>query len=403
MNYFLLLSIGFFSIIFGAAHNISNKTLKFNSNNTFTILHLTDLHYGENYLDDLNSNNVTSYFINTVNPDVIIITGDIVSGYAYDSTPNFFYNCWTNFTHPIQSHNKLYALTLGNHDDSADYNRDQIATLDMSNYYSLFNKSTGIHGVSNYYLPINSARKNNISSILWLFDSGNTGCSQEVLGYGCIEEDQIKWYNKTTYELKQIYGNKTHNIAFMHIPPYEVLHLYNEGEFYGDYNEGISCPIINSGFINTIINNKDINGVYFGHDHLNSIGGWYNGVELVCTKKSGFGGYGTGVRSARVIKLQEIVDQITGEVVDVKRDHYLIFDDGSEDHNKASRKRGNKPYQYICSGTEKDSIVLLFGQTTFCLFLLVIWSKIFEKLLKFIRVYYSKNITILNKGIYEII
>ena len=143
-----------------------NKTLSFNSNGTFTILQLTDLHYGESEEQNAANMNITEYLIKKINPDLIVITGDTLSGYCHKNENNFYFDNWKQFVTPFINNQKLYAMILGNHDDEADLNRRQIAALDKSNPYSLFNESKDIHGVSNYHLLIHSSQSSQVSAVI---------------------------------------------------------------------------------------------------------------------------------------------------------------------------------------------------------------------------------------------
>ncbi len=73
-----------------------------------------------------------------------------------------------------------YAYTLGNHDRQGNLNGEQIMDLDMSNPFSYSQKSTGIRGISNYWLPIySSIEKDRVATSLWVLDTnayGNNIC-----------------------------------------------------------------------------------------------------------------------------------------------------------------------------------------------------------------------------------
>jgi hypothetical protein len=69
---------------------------------------------------------------------VAIITGDVVSGYAWNGkSENFFATQYEKFTIPFYENNLYWALTAGNHDSQGDLTRDQISDLDRSYNLSL--------------------------------------------------------------------------------------------------------------------------------------------------------------------------------------------------------------------------------------------------------------------------
>lgn len=53
----------------------------------------------------------------------MLVTGDIVSGYMWDGSSVFFPKLHELFTRPFRANDVPYAITIGNHDDEADYDR----------------------------------------------------------------------------------------------------------------------------------------------------------------------------------------------------------------------------------------------------------------------------------------
>ena len=52
-----------------------------------------------------------------VNPDMVVLTGDMVSGFAWDKKEkDFFEKRWKMFTKPYLDKKVPYAYALGNHD-----------------------------------------------------------------------------------------------------------------------------------------------------------------------------------------------------------------------------------------------------------------------------------------------
>ena len=63
---------------------LSKPQLKFNGNGKFKMVQFTDIHFGEDEPDDLDNMRLISDIIEQEKPDLAIITGDVVSGYAWD-------------------------------------------------------------------------------------------------------------------------------------------------------------------------------------------------------------------------------------------------------------------------------------------------------------------------------
>ena len=94
-----------------------DKTIRFNKNREFTILQLTDFHYGESEEKDSNNDEIHQILIDLVKPDMVTITGDAVSGFAWDGKEkDFYYKGWKRMTDVYTRNKVLYAYTLGNHD-----------------------------------------------------------------------------------------------------------------------------------------------------------------------------------------------------------------------------------------------------------------------------------------------
>jgi len=289
--------------------------------------------------------------LNAVQPDVVVVTGDSVSGYAWNGTStDFYYNAWTNWTLAFIQEETRYAYALGNHDNGGDLTREQIVALDQSNPYSLTQASTGIEGVTNYVLPIFSLFNSSYPSAnIWIFDSHDNGCELSPFGWGCIWDDQVSWYEAKSKEITEQYGRSGMGLAFYHIPTPEWKELYNNGLFYGNRYEAICCPLVNTGLVAAAQKMGDITGMFCGHDHDNDYGGFSGNVEIVYGRKTGFGGYGPVPeiqRGARVIQLTEYLDDQNN--IQVNRTHWIIDGNLSLETNETWRTREGSEYQYIC-------------------------------------------------------
>ena len=76
MKFYLLLSL--LGIV------VSAKQLRFNKNGKFKMVQFTDIHFGEDEPDDLDNMRLIGDILEQEKPDIAIITGDVVSGYAWD-------------------------------------------------------------------------------------------------------------------------------------------------------------------------------------------------------------------------------------------------------------------------------------------------------------------------------
>jgi len=282
-------------------------TLQFNSSGYFTIVQFTDLHYGTSDAKDEKTTELQKMILSMVNPDLVVISGDGVYADG-DVASGWFKSQWKKFIAPTVDTGIPYAFTLGNHDDEGDLTRRQIVKLDATNEYSLRSESVGISGTANFRLPVYASQNDSqLAAHIWVLDSGSYGCEDVEGGYGCIETDVVEWYNEQSQIVKDEYGTNVHHLAYFHIPLPEWLNVYNEEEIYGHAGEAVCCSVWNTGFFAAAKTNGDITAMFVGHDHNNDFGGWYDGIELVYGRKSGYGLYGK-LHGARVVVLKENYD-----------------------------------------------------------------------------------------------
>jgi len=346
MNIYIILLL----ISLAAGHP---KRFQFNEKGEFTILQITDLHFGENEELDKKTMDVQRKLLEVVRPDIVVITGDALSGNFWKTLgakQGYFEENWKKWTQPFTEYETYYAYLLGNHDSEADLTRREIMQLDMTHPYSVSQLSEeGMSGASTYSIPVySSINHSKAAANLWIFDSGSEGCDGVNEGYGCIEKDQVAWYNRESQKFKSEHGSNSHHLAFFHIPLPEYMELYNEHQFYGVKEEATGCSAVNTGLFSSVLKNGDISAIFVGHDHVNDYGGFLEGVELLYGRKTGYGSYGPGhglMKGGRVIKLKEGYDKMG--LYKVTRTHYIVNEDGTYDFNQTTQRR-NESKQMVC-------------------------------------------------------
>lgn len=287
------------------------KRLHFNNEGKFKIVQFTDLHFGSGYNEDLHTLAVQGTILTNEKPDLVVITGDLVSGYMWNGKDkNWFMHHWQQLVSPMIGRNISWAVALGNHDIEADLTGSEIVDLDRTNKLSLTRHGPkAIGGATNYHLPIYLNSSDEIGQVLWVLDSGQNGC-QGVPGWGCVQSSQVAWYKNESTRINKKYGRVVPGVAFFHIPLYEHLDLWNSKEVYGNLGEevGVCCSSVNTGLFAAMHEMGDIKSVFCGHDHSNDYYGNYNGINLGYGRKTGYGGYGPPQgwkHGARVIEITQ--------------------------------------------------------------------------------------------------
>ena len=332
----------------------SNVVLKFNGAGDFTILQFTDLHYGKDNEANQKTTEVQEYLINLVKPDLVVITGDAVSGNDWqDKTQAFYKQKWEQFTGPYRKFNVPYAYTLGNHDTDADFTGEQIQQLEKSHPFSLYNgtKSIDPEGNSNYVIPVFSSfdwLQNTPAALLWMFDTKKERCMDVEKSWSCITQNQIDWFKNTTDSNRNGNGDRVGGLAFFHIPLPEYMSMWNEAYTYGNKDDNVNCPKVNTGAFEAFLEKSSIKGMFCGHDHTNDYGGNYRGIELVYGRKTGYGAKGPlAAKGARIIRLKE---QLSPDMksVDFTFISEIVEENGNIIPNPVPKWQGAKRHQDFC-------------------------------------------------------
>lgn len=316
--------------------------LKLNEDGKFKIIQITDLHYGENEVYDMYTQALMEGLFDLEQADLAVLTGDMVSGYAWDNSTGWYETQWKNWTKAFINRNQTYMYIQGNHDSQADFDRDSIADLDMEIEQSITEKGPkDINGTSNYVKTVYDSTGTKKLFYLWAFDSMSDNC-QGVLGYGCVYPNQIEWYRQKSAELiAEDDGKVIPGYAFFHIPLQEFLDMWNLNDVYGNAYDPISCQSVDTGLYAEMRQIGNIEAIVVGHDHQNDYWGEYNGMKFYFGRKTGYGGYGPHYyqRGARVFEFSLENDT-------VKMDTWIRQEDGSILAKQPRYPRFLKSYQW---------------------------------------------------------
>ena len=323
----------------------SQRQLWFRDDGSFKIVVFTDLHYGEGESLDAQNDALQKTVLDAENPDLVVYLGDVVSGWKASGKRGWMKGMLERALGYSNEQGYLHALLLGNHDDEADLNREEILLQDieisnsMGNVLSLTQLGPlDITGASNYYLDVlnnNSNNSNNqVDARLWFFDSMNRGCEDDSNSWGCVGVSTVEWMKNTSQSIPKV----MQSVGFVHIPVPEHRLGYGDFRATGVRQEDSACPTVNTGLAKQLVMHN-VSMLVSGHDHQNDFVGnvyvagkdvysageksntttmfhpgsgarQYGDVPLLMAygRKSGYGSYGPGniARGARVIRLETV-------------------------------------------------------------------------------------------------
>eukprot|EP01132_Coremiostelium_polycephalum_P010770 gene10770-13187_t len=269
-----------------------------------------NVHYGEGENtdwgpeQDKNSTRVMKTILEIENPDLVIFTGDIITGNNILNNASIY---WMEALKVVMGMGIPWAVAFGNHDDlasGAGGTRSDLMAFDINlGSFSQFGPNN-IPGISNYHLEIYDMFLDEVQAVIWIFDSGDISCVNNTASY-CntyITEEQVDWYLSEASFLYELTGPVWAS-AFFHIPLQEYMTVWNKEICFGTNNDSISCQPTNTGLFDAFQKIGDVKLVSVGHDHGNDFCGKLQDIELCFGRHSGYGGYGTWERGARVIEL----------------------------------------------------------------------------------------------------
>lgn len=347
----------------------NEHTLQF-KNGTFKILILSDIQ--DTNTPQKETVDLMNAAIDEVNPDFIALTGDNIAGWWKGVDKAQTEAAVDIVAKTIDDRGIPFAFVFGNHDHEGLADEENGMTEEEAKEFilSCFQKydtclaveGEEMTGVGNYNLLVkDSAGEKDIFN-LWFMDSNPYTPDEEGGGYGYVHEDQINWYKKTSDELKSQNGGAViPSLLFQHIVVPEVYDMFNEvnkgtknaikgygmrnDKYYttneqyiydGNLNEG-PCPSnVNGGQFDSWLEQGDILGAFFGHDHVNDYAGEYKGIKLIAAPAVGFYSYGNhhGVRTitlnesdltsfeSEVILFDDLVDYKVSNIYKANHGYY---------------------------------------------------------------------------------
>lgn len=253
--------------------------------------------------------NCYQYITETVavtNPDLIILTGDIVYGEFDDAG-----TALVGFVEFMESFQIPWAPVFGNHDNESKKGVDWQCQQFEEAKYCLFEQKE-LTGNGNYSIGI--AQGNELKRVFYMLDSNGCGnASSESLANGHTTtsvgfgSDQSDWYTAEILRIKEVSPDTKISFAY-HIQqsifakayekygfdnittdenPINIDRLPNreEGDF-GYLGRNLKGPWDRSYFIWNGMKELGVDSVFVGHEHCNNASVVYDGVRFQFGQKS---------------------------------------------------------------------------------------------------------------------
>ena len=308
--------------------NVTDTTIRFNSDGKLKILHIADTHL--NYDKHFDASVwVIAEACDLEKPDLVVLTGDNTHP---DDDPEKTKNLINALMNIFESRNIPVAVTFGNHDSE----KGPMTRADIMEYYKTFScvitaeDADAFHNCATFNIPVLASDSDNVNFNIWVFDSGDYD-EDEPRHYDRVRTEQIEWYKETSAKLREDNGGETVNsVVFQHIivpeiydvlkkldskQPYAVKRIYNEEEIYafdenqtnyGTLNEK-PCPgYYNDGQFDALVENGDVLAMFTGHDHTNAFGVRNQNIDIYTSPMTRYKGLAyTTQYGYRVVEIDE--------------------------------------------------------------------------------------------------
>lgn len=282
-------------------------------NGKLKILYLCDVQEGPFMIPVVKT--IVKHMLKKTNPDLIILGGDNIAGYACRGKSSKdderkTKKALNNLMSIIQKNNISTAFVFGNHDSESKCTRAKQIELYKEYSCCMADNYHETNGLFSSYVKVMSGEKEAFR--LWLMDTDHS----------CVKEEQLKWFN-TEYEKSE----NLPSFVFQHITVKEVYDYFNivdkdtenavfDGENYyvlnekycknGVLNERPEVGRENYGFFDSCIEKGNVSAIFTAHDHVNT----YEiktdkGIDFIATPGITFNSYGDENRGSRIITLNE--------------------------------------------------------------------------------------------------
>ncbi len=238
--------------------------LKFDDDGEFKIVQFTDTHINLTKKSNLDVYNRVRNIIAIEKPDLVVLTGDIVTG----SDPKEGYRIFEKL---FVEEGVPWTVTFGNHDSQHEMSRKDVADFIQNLKLCMNNDHGETDGNSNFVLTLGTDKKE--KAILYFMDSNSYSTMEPLVGgWGWFTHNQVGWYREKSKAFTKLNGGDPYPaLAFFHIPLPEYTSAWNNEKQkpVGERNEDECSPEINTGMFAAMLECGDVMGTFVGHDHIN--------------------------------------------------------------------------------------------------------------------------------------
>ncbi len=301
-----------------------SSSLEFNESGKFRIMLVNDTH--DDATTDKRLIKGLKTAIESEKPDLIVFNGDIFYERFFNPTKETLFESMHGIFQVVENAKVPFALTFGNHDTQYGISADELMNYCTETFnYCVADKNGCDAGT--YNLPVYSADGDLIFNV-YLMDTHSKDASGD---YDGVSEEQIKWYEAKSDELKALNGGvPVPSYVFEHIPVRQINSILKEvpfgtenatftpdgykivdpdkhmgGNFYEYPNP--TGDETNRQY-ESWVEKGDIVAAFFGHDHTNSFYGKTD-EEIILGYNASFGwkayGMGGATRQIKMIVVDE--------------------------------------------------------------------------------------------------
>lgn len=300
-----IVSVSLALVTFVSVLSAREKELRFDSNGQFKIAQFTDMHLylGHSEYRDAQAEKTfarLSRVVRNEKPDLLVFTGDIVTG-------GDGLRAWNRLIDSLNIYKLPFCVMFGNHDPEV-VSRTDMSKVIVSSQYS-FNELNDAKELADIELEVISSKGDKVSCVLYCMDSHDYPKDRSLGKYAWFETSQIEWLRNCCMARREANGGEPVNsLAFFHIclqeygPAFDNPKNYKKGR--RAENE---CPgALNSGMFAAMVETGNIMGVFVGHDHDNDYVVLEKGIALGYGRFSGdYTTYTTFRSGVRIIVLDE--------------------------------------------------------------------------------------------------